>query len=157
MAKLFFSVDVHGAESVWRKWLKVPEIYGIDAMLLCGDLTGKSLVPLIELGGGKYTGFYFGRNWDLNGETELGEMERRIHDAGAYTLRCSQDEVKDLQEHPAKVEKMMMEMITGRMRDWMEMLLEAVDVSRVDTIVMPGNDDDQEIDDVIKSFGAWTV
>jgi Icc-related predicted phosphoesterase len=153
MAKLFFSVDVHGAESVWRKWLKVPEIYGVDAMLLCGDLTGKSLVPLIDRGGGDYTAFYFGRNWDLNGESALAEMERRIQDAGAYTLRCSQDEVKDLQENPAKVEKMMMDMITDRMSSWMEMLLEAVDVSRVDTIVMPGNDDDPEIDDVIKSFG----
>jgi len=152
MAKLFFSVDVHGAESVWRKWLKVPEIYGVEAMLLCGDLTGKSMVPLIDQGGGKYRAFYFGRNWELSGESELAEMERRIQDAGAYTLRCGPDEVKDLQQDPTKVENMMMDMILGRVRTWMEMLLDAVDVSKVDTIVMPGNDDDPEVDDVIKSF-----
>jgi Icc-related predicted phosphoesterase len=153
MAKLFFSVDVHGAESVWRKWLKVPEIYGADAMLLCGDLTGKSLVPLIDLGDSHYRAFYFGRNWDLNGESEVSGMERRIRDAGAYTLRCSPDEVKDLQENPERVEKTMMEKITERIERWMEMLLESVDVAKVDTIVMPGNDDDLEVDGIIKSFG----
>jgi Icc-related predicted phosphoesterase len=46
----------------------------------------------------------------------------------------------------------MMDMITDRMGRWMEMLLTAVDVTEVDTIVMPGNDDDPEVDDVIKSF-----
>jgi Icc-related predicted phosphoesterase len=152
MAKLFFSVDVHGAESVWRKWLKVPEIYDVDAMLLCGDLTGKSLVPLIDQGNGDHRAFYFGRNWELSGESELAEMERRIQDAGAYTLRCGPDEVKNLQQDPTRVEKIMMGMITDRMARWMEMLIDVVDLSKVDTIVMPGNDDDPEIDDVIKSF-----
>jgi Icc-related predicted phosphoesterase len=152
MAKMFFSVDVHGAASVWRKWLKVPEVYGVDAMLLCGDLTGKSLVPLIEQGEGRYNAFYFGRNWELSRENEVAEMERRIQDAGAYTMRCSPDEVKDLQENPAKVERIMMDMIRDRIERWMEMLLRTVDVTAVDTIVMPGNDDDPEIDDVIKSF-----
>ena len=61
MARMFFSVDVHGAESVWRKWLRVPELYGVEAMLLCGDLTGKSLVPLIDQGDGSYEAFYFGK------------------------------------------------------------------------------------------------
>jgi Icc-related predicted phosphoesterase len=46
----------------------------------------------------------------------------------------------------------MMGMITDRMARWMEMLIDVVDLSKVDTIVMPGNDDDPEIDDVIKSF-----
>jgi Icc-related predicted phosphoesterase len=153
MAKCFFSVDVHGAESVWRKWLKVPEIYGVDAMLLCGDLTGKSLVPLIDQGGGTFNAFYFGRNWELRGESEVAEMEKRIQDAGAYTLRCSPEEVESLQDDPARVEKMMMNMITDRIAKWMEMLLDTVDVGKIDTIVMPGNDDDREIDEVIKSFG----
>jgi len=153
MAKLFFSVDVHGAESVWRKWLKVPELYGVDGMLLCGDLTGKSLVPLIEQPDGKYKAFYFGQNWELEPGAEVAEMEKRIRDAGAYTMRCDPDRVEELKDNPAKVESLMMGMIIDRMSRWMEILLETVDVSKVDAIVMPGNDDDHEVDDVIKSFG----
>lgn len=151
--KAFFSVDVHGAESVWKKWLKVPELYGADALLLCGDLTGKSLIPMIEQGNDTYKAFYFGKNWTLQKGSEADEMEKRIHDAGAYTLRCSKDEVQELQSSPEKVEKLMMGMITDRMERWMEMLCEKVDLNKTDAIVMPGNDDDYEVDEVIKSFG----
>ncbi len=153
MSKLFFSVDVHGADSVWRKWLRIPELYGADALLLCGDLTGKSLIPLIEQPDGTHNAFYFGKNWNLDTGSELDEMEQRIQDAGAYTLRCDRDRVEELQNDPAQVESLMMSMIKDRVARWMELLIERVDLSVVDVIVMPGNDDDWEIDEVIKSFG----
>ena len=152
MSKLFFSVDVHGANSVWRKWLKIPEFHGVDALLLCGDLTGKSLVPVIDQGDGTYRAFYFGKNWSLGAGSEVDEMEKRINDAGAYALRCDRDRVSELQDNPSQVEELMMKMIRERIAEWMEMLIDQVDLSAVDVIVMPGNDDDWEIDDVIKSF-----
>lgn len=152
MSRLFFSVDVHGAESVWRKWLKIPEFHEVDALLLCGDLTGKSLVPVIDRGDGTHRAFYFGKNWSLAAGSEVDEMERRINDAGAYALRCDRDRVAELQADPAQVEALMMRLIRERVARWMEMLVEQVDLSRVDAIVMPGNDDDREVDDVIKSF-----
>ncbi|MBN2566378.1 MAG: phosphoesterase [Candidatus Eisenbacteria bacterium] len=152
MQKLFFSVDVHGADSVWRKWLKIPEFHGVDALLLCGDLTGKSLVPVIDQGDGTYRAFYFGKNWSLQSGSEVDEMEKRINDAGAYALRCDRERVEELQNDPAQVETLMMGMIKDRIARWMEMLLEEIDLNRVDVVVMPGNDDDWEIDDVIRSY-----
>ena len=152
MARLFFSVDVHGAKSVWRKWLRMPEYHNADALLLCGDLTGKSLVPVIDQGDGTHRAFYFGKNWSLDSGSEVDEMEQRINDAGAYALRCDRDRVAELQENPQEVESLMMDMIRDRIAEWMEMLIEHIDLSKVDVIVMPGNDDDREIDDVIKSF-----
>jgi Icc-related predicted phosphoesterase len=50
------------------------------------------------------------------------------------------------------VEKLMMDMILDRISRWMEMLLKTVDTSKVDAVVMPGNDDDTEVDQVIRSF-----
>jgi len=44
-------------------------------------------------------------------------------------------------------------MIKERVAEWMEMLIDHVDLSKVDVVVMPGNDDDWEIDGVIQSFG----
>jgi uncharacterized protein len=152
LQRLFFSVDVHGAYSVWRKWLRVPEIYGVEAMLLCGDLTGKSLIPVIAQKDGTNKAYYFGKNWSLKTEAETLEMERRIQDAGAYTLRCDMAKVRELQDKPALLENLMLEMIRQRMKEWLELLLERVDVNKIDVVVMPGNDDDWEIDDVIRSF-----
>lgn len=152
MGKVFYSVDVHGASSVWRKWLKVPELYEVDGLLLCGDLTGKSMVPIIDKGDGTFKAFYFGKNWSLKSGSEVDEMEKRIQDAGAYTIKCDMDKVQELQNNPKQVENMMMSMIKDRIAHWMEMLIEKVDLSNVDVVVMPGNDDDFAIDDVIKSY-----
>jgi Icc-related predicted phosphoesterase len=153
MSRVFFSVDVHGASSVWRKWLRVPELYDADALLLCGDLTGKSMVPIIEQPDGSFNAFYFGKNWNLESGAEVEEMERRINDAGAYTLRCDTDEVAELQNDPTRVEEIHMRKILDRMERWLELLVEKIDLTRIDAIVMPGNDDDFQLDEVIKSFG----
>lgn len=150
--RLFFSVDVHGAESVWRKWLKIPDMYDVDGLLLCGDLTGKSLVPLIEQEDGSYNAFYFGRNWNITDPEELDKMEKKIKDAGAYTMRCDKKRIEHLQNNPSEVEELMIEMIKNRIDKWMKMLAETIDHSSVDAIVMPGNDDDFVIDDIIKSY-----
>jgi uncharacterized protein len=152
LRRLFFSVDIHGADSVWRKWLKMPEHHGVDALLLCGDLTGKSLVPIIDQGDGTHRAYYFGKNWSLSSGIEVDEMERRINDAGAYALRCDRDRVAELQSDPCQVESLMMSMIKDRVARWMELLIDQVDLSRVDVVVMPGNDDDWDIDDVIRSY-----
>ncbi len=152
MSKVFYSVDVHGAESVWQKWLRVPELYDVDALLLCGDLTGKSLVPIIAQEDGTHKAFYFGKNWTLETKTEVDEMDKKIKDAGAYTLRCDKDKIKELQTYPQKVEKLMMQMIKDRIAKWMQMILDKIDINTIDVIAMPGNDDDFEIDEVMKVF-----
>lgn len=149
--KLFFSVDVHGAQSVWRKWLKIPQMYDVDALLFCGDLTGKSLVPIIEQDNGSFNAYYFGKNWNLN-KDEADVMEKRIQDAGAYTMRCDMARIEALQNNPSQVEALMMDMIKKRIDNWMSELINTVDTSKVDVIVMPGNDDDFEIDSIIRSY-----
>lgn len=80
----------------------MPGYHGVDALLLCGDLTGKSLVPIIDQGNDTHRAFYFGKNWSLTSGTEVDEMEQRINDAGAYALRCDRDRVAELQGDPRR-------------------------------------------------------
>jgi len=46
MVRVFFSVDVHSATTVWRKWISAVSIYNADVLILAGDLTGKYLYHL---------------------------------------------------------------------------------------------------------------
>ncbi|MFQ5906683.1 MAG: phosphoesterase [bacterium] len=153
MARLFFSVDVHGASSVWRKWLNAARHHNADVLMLCGDLTGKALVPLIEQRDGKAVAFYFGKDWVLETENEKREMERRLADAGVYTVRATPDAVEELRQSSEKVSRLMATSIEERMTEWLELLLKQIDTDKVMTIVMPGNDDEVLVDDVIKKFG----
>lgn len=152
MKRIFFAVDVHGSTLVWRKWIGVPEVYKANVLILAGDLTGKVLVPIIKQPDGTYTASYFGRRWVLKTEAEVKEMEEKLENAGAYYIRVTREEFEDLKANPQKVDKIMSELMRERLRKWLEMLLQKIDTREIMTIVMPGNDDDLSIDEVIKGF-----
>lgn len=152
MKRVFFSVDCHGSTAVWKKWLRVQSHHNIDILLLCGDLTGKALVPIIDQGNGTHKASYFGRNWELITEEEIKRMEERLESAGAYHFRCDKGEVAELQSNPGRVNQLISAKIVERMREWLDLLLETVDTGRVTVVVMPGNDDDFDIDPIIQSY-----
>ncbi len=151
MIRIFFSADVHGSTAVWKKWLKVPEKFEANVMMFCGDLTGKSLVPIIKSQDG-YTCHYFDKRWALTTEEDVRKMEDRVAAVGVYTIRCTREEVESLQEDPSKVDQVIHEAIKERMRQWLDLLVERVNTQEVKVIVMPGNDDSLAIDDIIRSY-----
>jgi len=152
MIRIFFSVDVHGSTLVWRKWLKAVEIYNVNTLILAGDLTGKVLVPIIKRREGFYTARYFGRVWELKGEDEVRRFEERLEGAGAYFIRVDEKELEELKNSPDKVNRLIIEKMIERIRSWMNMLVEKIDTKKINTIVMPGNDDEYVIDDVIREY-----
>ena len=56
VTRIFFATDVHGSERCFRKWLNAGKVYDANVMILGGDITGKSLKPLCEVGGGVWEG-----------------------------------------------------------------------------------------------------
>jgi len=104
--KIFFSVDVHGATTVWRKWISAVSIYEVDGLILSGDLTGKVLVPLILQGDGSYKGSYFGTTWILKNDKEVEDFEIKLSNAGAYYTKVTKEELQELKDDPEKVKKL---------------------------------------------------
>lgn len=152
MLRIFFSTDVHGSTLVWRKWLRAAEIYNTNTLILSGDLTGKVLVPIIKRSSGVYTAKYFGRVWELKSEEEIRRFEERLEGAGAYFIRVDERELEELKNSPQKVNEIMIKKMSERLRYWLDLLIEKIDTRKINVIVMPGNDDEYAIDDVIKSY-----
>ena len=150
--KIFFSVDVHGATTVWRKWISAVSIYEVDGLILSGDLTGKVLVPLILQEDGSYKGSYFGTTWILKNDEEVADFETKLSNAGAYYTKVTKEELQELKDDPEKVKKIMEQEMAKRLKEWLALLVEKVDTKKILTIVMPGNDDEFVIDPVIQSF-----
>ncbi|MEM4035869.1 MAG: hypothetical protein QXU97_04575 [Fervidicoccaceae archaeon] len=148
--RVFFATDVHGSSLVWRKWLRSAEVYGADVLVMAGDLTGKVLVPIVKRGD-EYHARYFGRKWRLRGEAEVSAFEERLEGAGAYYVRVTDSELEELRSKPELVEKLMHEKIVERLRLWLEQAVEKAR-AEVRVVVMPGNDDDFFVDEVLREF-----
>ena len=48
---IFYVADIHGSEVCFRKWLNAAGFYGADVLVIGGDLTGKTLLPIYPAGG----------------------------------------------------------------------------------------------------------
>lgn len=142
---------MHGAIGVWQKWLKVPEHFKADAIMFCGDLTGKGVVPFVQEKGG-WAHYFYGKRELLKSEKQLQEMEQQIAMTGLYPIRTTPEEVEQFKKDPALVDKIMKEKIVARMKEWMDQLVSTIDLKKIPVVVMPGNDDDFAVDAVIKSY-----
>jgi Icc-related predicted phosphoesterase len=40
-SKIFFATDIHGSDRCFRKFLNAGKFYGVEAIVLGGDITGK--------------------------------------------------------------------------------------------------------------------
>ncbi len=150
--RVFFAVDVHGADTVWRKWITAVGMYETDALILSGDLTGKALVPIIHTKDGNWKTAYFGQTYILKTEEEIQDIERKLRNGGVYSIRAEPDFIDELKRDEKKVDEIMRQEMVKRMREWLDLLVERIDTKKIMTIVMPGNDDHKDIDEVIRSF-----
>ncbi|MGB9693616.1 MAG: metallophosphoesterase family protein [Fervidobacterium sp.] len=151
MARIFFAVDVHGATGLWKKWLRATDFFNVDVLMLCGDLTGKALVPLVEDKNG-YILSYYGRKQLLKREQDVKRIEEQLSLGGLYVVRMTQEEVNKVASDRYYLEEIIRREIVKRMKEWMDLLINRIDLKKTTVMVMPGNDDDFAIDNVIKEY-----
>ncbi len=52
--RLFLAADIHCSELVFRKFLSVADFYDADALLIGGDITAKTISPIVIQPDGRY-------------------------------------------------------------------------------------------------------
>lgn len=149
MTRLYFTTDVHGSETCFRKFLNTPKFYNADVIVLGGDLTGKVVIPILKLGGNSYIGELRGREYKLEGERAVAEFEHKVAMAGFYTYRTTQDELSMLESDNNAVEDLFTQLICERVEQWLELADERLEGQGVDCYISPGNDDIFEIDPLL--------
>jgi Icc-related predicted phosphoesterase len=151
--RLYICSDIHASERTWRKFLNAMKanVYQADAALIAGDLTGKAIIAVVrgERGGEEWTATVLGQRRVARTEEELVALERSIADLGYYAVRVSPEERAEMEADPTLVRRMFDERITGRVREWMTLAAERLEGSGVPVYLMPGNDDDFEIDPIL--------
>ena len=87
--RLFFATDLHGSEICWRKFLNSGPHYGVDAIVLGGDMTGKALVPVVHDGGDNWHATLLENRETLVGEEQVAAFEQAVIRRGYYPFRTT--------------------------------------------------------------------
>jgi len=147
--RLYYAGDIHGSEKCWRKFLNAAAFYEANVLVLGGDLTGKALVPLVERRPGEWAANVLGRQEVVRGEEAAAELEQRVRFNGFYPYRCSQDEYRRLEADVAYRDDVVQRVTRDEVERWTALAEEKLNQSDVRCLVMPGNDDEFEIDEVL--------
>jgi uncharacterized protein len=147
--RLYVVSDFHASDPAWRKLLNAIRlnVYQADAVLYAGDLTGKAMVPVVEVGGDRYEAMLLGQRRVARTEEELAALERDVASLGYYAFRTTRDEVDALGGDKTRLDALFSREIRARVRQWLDLAAERLDGAGVPLVLIPGNDDPYDIDE----------
>jgi Icc-related predicted phosphoesterase len=148
MPRVFFATDLHGSEMCWRKFLNAAKFYEADVLICGGDMTGKAIVPIVKENG-QFTFTLAGERQAVGAE-QLIEVEAHIRRKGYYPLQMSVERLQELDQDAAKRAECFQEVMLEGVDRWMGMAADKLRGSGIRCFVCPGNDDEMEVDDVIR-------
>jgi Icc-related predicted phosphoesterase len=151
---IFYASDIHGSEKVFRKFLNAAPFYKADVVIFGGDLTGKSLVPIVEVGPGRFQAKAAGVEGEITGGEALDELEARIRGRGSYPYRTTPEELAEMNADPAKVREIFHRVMHVHAERWITLADERLRAAGIPALMMPGNDDEPEVKRLIAQ-GEW--
>jgi Icc-related predicted phosphoesterase len=148
MPKIFFATDLHGSELCWRKFLNAGRFYDADILICGGDMTGKAIVPIVQENG-HYTVTLGGETQSVEA-AQVADVEAQIRRKGYYPLQMSLERLHELDQDTAKRTATFQQVMLDGVDRWMGMAAEKLRGSGIRIFVCPGNDDEMEVDEVIR-------
>ena len=150
MTRIFFACDAHGSVPVFRKMVRVHKTYNCDVVMMCGDLTGKAVVPIVEEKPGLWWSAPWGKKETYKSQDAVEQVKKTYEKRGFYWFMTNPAELADLEANRDKINELFAKLMLERMREWVRLVEETIPAN-VKVIVSPGNDDASAIDDIIKA------
>jgi uncharacterized protein len=107
-------------------------------------------VPIVDEGHGRYRTNLFGRRREV-GDAELPALRKRIADAGYYPYDTTPDQIRDLDDDPAAVERVFRTVMQATLGSWLELAEERLAGTDTMCLLAPGNDDPPFIDELLRA------
>ncbi len=148
---LFHVADIHGSDVCFRKWLNAGRFYGADVLVIGGDLTGKILLPIYPAPGaaGGWLTTWKERPQRLETRREVDELIAAARNEGTYAFVSDPDEVAEISSSLELERATFTRLKLAALEGWIRLADERLLDSGIRALVMPGNDDPPEIDEVL--------
>lgn len=146
--RIFFATDIHGSSICFKKFINAAKFYKSDVIIMGGDITGKFVIPIINMGR-HYEFTYLGNNYIVTNKDELNRHINRIKESGFYTVILSQEEWIKVKEDEKKLKSIFREVIIDSLYEWLKYAEEKLKESNILCFIQPGNDDDYIVDEIL--------
>ncbi len=147
--KILFTTDLHGGDAYFLKILSVAKTSNVNILMMCGDLTGKAIVPIVKLGDNLYVTNFFGVDYRMK-EDELPKMLNEIRKVGYYYYHCNRAEYEEFRAKPERITELFEKLMRQTIENWVAKIDEILPKD-MRVLMNPGNDDTTAIDEVLKN------
>ena len=150
--RLLFASDIHASYTVFKKFLNAGKIYKVDGLIIGGDIAGKALVPIIDLGNGKY---------NVNEKTitsnELNTTIERFKNEGTYYTILRKEEFEEALQNKKLQDELFKNAIVNMIYDWIKIAEEKLKDYKIPLFINLGNDDPEYIFEILKQSEIFKV
>ncbi len=153
---IFFVADLHGSEPVLNKVINSAKFYGVDTIVIGGDITGKLLIPIVDIGGGRYSLELYGVPKTIEAK-ELEETKKKIRGTGSYWTLVSRSEYDAMATNKAEVKRHFLEKMLEHLQSVYAKAEDRLKPNGVKLYIIPGNDDYVEVAEYLKSRSSDVV
>ncbi|MEM3685390.1 MAG: hypothetical protein QXT39_06985, partial [Conexivisphaerales archaeon] len=147
--RIFFVSDIHGSERCFRKFLNAAKFYNANVLILGGDITGKALVPVVQMPDGRFK-LNFQRQEMTVKKKDLQDYLSSLRNNGLYYFMTTPEELQKLAGDKQGVERIFMAQMSSTLKSWMDLANERLKGTGVVCYISPGNDDKFEMDSLLK-------
>ena len=152
--RLFFATDLHGSERTFRKFINAGKFYGVNVLVMGGDIQGKLMIPIIKESNGHHRATLQGRVEHLSTEEELKSLMGRLDILGFYYRVMEEDEFLSLQSDSKAVNALFNDLAKQRLSNWVDLAEERLNGTGIRCFVTGGNDDEWEVLSAMKRNDA---
>lgn len=145
--KSFYASDIHGSDMLWRKFINAASFYGVEALIMGGDIAGKAVIPIVRRNNAFYSPGFAGERAFT--EAELPALERHIRDIGQYPHRMSEDELAQVENDQGAIDALFQQIMKETLERWLRLAEERLQGKGVRLYVMLGNDDEPALREVL--------
>lgn len=149
--RLLLVSDLHGSEVAYRKLSNAIKYYRVDAVILAGDLTGKALVPVINIDDSYEIPLLGGKRLK---RSEVEAKIKELRGSGYHVKVVSREEYEQLSNDRDYLSKVFNDVLVKDTIEYLSLIDERYRQQGVKMYLIPGNDDPAEVVNKIND-AAW--
>jgi Icc-related predicted phosphoesterase len=153
--RIYFATDLHGSSKCFRKFVNAGAAYGVDVLILGGDVAGKALQTIVRGTDGRYHCSFIGTSYAVEAGPDLEALEKLIADHGYYPYRAEVGEL-DARKADGSLDSLFVELMRARLTDWLTLADERLRSDGRRLYFMLGNDDPVELRSLLDA-APWGV